>query len=98
MIPCNALTGHYPLAPAMPQFTLKRALASTALIAAGCLGISSIFRPFGPSLSFEAIYGFLLWTSLLWICGGTGYLFHCAWAGLAVGMILQIAMLMMTSC
>jgi hypothetical protein len=74
------------------QFTIKRALASTALIAVGCLGLSM----WVPG-RFDAIdYGpmktaiFICESSCcIWISAGVGLLFNRMSGGALAGLVMQ---------
>jgi hypothetical protein len=75
------------------QFTLKRLLIATALIAVGCFGIS--LMPRWDDVPHHWIVrgssGLLIWTSLGWIGAGVGLLFgrcrECAGAGVLLTIV-----------
>jgi hypothetical protein len=79
------------------QFTLKRALASTALIAVGCLGLSLWIPGRFDAINdapLRIIVATCGWSCCVWIGAGIGLLFNRTQDGAGWGVLGQIALLL----
>ena len=75
------------------QFTLKRVMLSTALIAVGCFGLSLVLPGRYDSSQFvltRMAYGFCVWGALVWIGSGIGLLFNNWRTGAVIGWSVQV--------
>jgi hypothetical protein len=74
------------------QFTIRRALASTALIAVGCFGLSMWIPGRFAGLESGAIKlvaASCAWTAFIWIGVGVGLPFNRWRAGAGIGFVVQ---------
>jgi hypothetical protein len=78
------------------QFTLKRAMVSTVVIAIGCFGLSMLVQGRVASIEYEPmrlVASFFACTACIWITAGVGTLFN-RWPGRPwFGIVMQIILL-----
>ena len=85
-------SGRWALLMQPGQFTIRRALASTALIAVGCFGLSMWIPGRFAGLESGAIKlvaASCAWTAFIWIGVGVGLPFNRWRAGAGIGFVVQ---------